>query len=78
MPIVINNLFGFGAVRSPDAKEARILFRFYEIPDRALADRISVNTNSQSAVKPRDLRSNDKVMVGLKGRLKLDIRTDSS
>ncbi|MGJ5195197.1 AIPR family protein [Bradyrhizobium sp. HKCCYLRH1030] len=53
-------------VRSPEAKEARILFRLYEIPDRALADRVSINTNSQTAVKPRDLRSNDKVMVGLK------------
>ena len=53
-------------VRSPEAKDARILFRVYEIPDRALADRISINTNSQTAVKPRDLRSNDKVMVGLK------------
>lgn len=53
-------------VRSPEAKDAFILFRFYEIPDRALADRISINTNSQSAVKPRDLRSNDKVMLGLK------------
>jgi AIPR protein len=52
--------------RSAEAKEAKILFRFYEIPDRALADRISINTNSQTAVKPRDLRSNDKVMVGLK------------
>lgn len=53
-------------VRSTEAKEACILFRFYEIPDRALADRISINTNPQSAVKPRDLRSNDKVMVGLR------------
>lgn len=53
-------------VRSAEAKDASILFRFYEIPERALADRISINTNSQSAVKPRDLRSNDKVMVGLK------------
>ncbi len=53
-------------VRSPEAKGANILFRIYEIPDRALADRISINTNSQTAVKPRDLRSNDKVMVGLK------------
>jgi AIPR protein len=42
------------------------LFRVYEIPERGLADRISINTNSQTAVKPRDLRSNDKVMVGLK------------
>jgi len=53
-------------VRSPEAKEAKILFRLYVIPDRALADRVSINTNSQTAVKPRDLRSNDKVMVGLK------------
>lgn len=53
-------------VRSEEGKEAYILFRFYEIPERGLADRISINTNSQSAVKPRDLRSNDKVMVGLK------------
>ena len=53
-------------VRAPEAREAHILFRFYEILDRALADRISINTNSQSAVKARDLRSNDKVMMGLK------------
>ena len=53
-------------VRSDEAKGAYILFRCYEIPERALAERISINTNSQSAVKPRDLRSNDKVMVGLK------------
>lgn len=53
-------------VRSQAAKDASILFRFYEIPERGLADRISINTNSQSAVKPRDLRSNDKILVGLK------------
>jgi len=53
-------------VRSTEAKEGAILFRFYEIPDRAFADRVSISTNSQTAVKPRDLRSNDKVMVGLK------------
>lgn len=43
-----------------------ILFRFYEIPQRDRADRISVNTNSQSAVRPRDLRSNDKHVLNLK------------
>lgn len=53
-------------VRSDEAKEANILFRCYEIRERTLAEKISINTNSQSAVKPRDLRSNDKVMVGLK------------
>src|SRR4029077_2338969 len=50
-------------VRSDASKGACVLFRLYEIPNRAQGDRISINTNSQSAVKQRDLRSNDKVMV---------------
>jgi hypothetical protein len=45
---------------------AYIMFRFYEIPQRDRADRISVSTNSQSPVKARDLRSNDKRVLGLK------------
>lgn len=53
-------------IRSDDSKDAHVLFRFYEIKDRAFGDRISINTNSQSAVKARDLRSNDRTMVGLK------------
>lgn len=48
------------------ARDAYVLFRFYEIPQRDLADKISIFTNSQSAVKPRDLRSNDKRLVVLK------------
>jgi len=43
-----------------------IMFRFYEIPQRERADKISISTNSQSAVKPRDLRSNDKRVLNLK------------
>jgi hypothetical protein len=43
-----------------------IMFRFYEIPQRDRADRISISTNSQSTVKPRDLRSNDKRVLALK------------
>lgn len=54
------------AVRRKGQEDASILFRFYEIPQRDLADRISVYTNSQSAVKPRDLRSNDRVMIAIK------------
>ncbi|MDA8100848.1 MAG: AIPR family protein [Nitrospiraceae bacterium] len=53
-------------IRSHESKDAHVLFRFYEIKDRTFGDRISINTNSQSVVKPRDLRSNDRVMVGLK------------
>ena len=47
-------------------EDAFILFRFYEIPQRDRADMISINTNSQSAVKPRDLRSNDKRVLAIK------------
>lgn len=43
-----------------------VLFRFYEIPHKDLAEAISINTNSQSVVKPRDLRSNDKYMNRVK------------
>lgn len=43
-----------------------MLLRFYEIPQRDRADKISINTNSQSAVKPRDLRSNDKRVLNLR------------
>jgi len=46
--------------------ETYLLFRFYEIPQRERGDKISVNTNSQSAVKPRDLRSNDKRVLNIK------------
>ncbi|MDD5790435.1 MAG: AIPR family protein [Spirochaetia bacterium] len=46
-----------------------ILFRFYEIGDdnegAAKGDKISTFTNSQSAVKARDLRSNDKVVLAI-------------
>lgn len=45
---------------------AYILFRFYEISDIERADSISTSTNSQSAVKARDLRSNDKAVLAMK------------
>ena len=48
-----------------------VMFRFYEIPQRDRAERISINTNSQSAVKPRDLRSNDKRVLNLKRSFEL-------
>ena len=52
------------AVKKKD--DAYVLFRFYEIPQRDRADSISTNTNTQSAVKARDLRSNDKRVLRLK------------
>ena len=48
------------------ATDAYILFRFYEIDTPEQADKISTSTNSQSAVKARDLRSNDKSVLSMK------------
>lgn len=46
--------------------DAYILFRFYEIPQRDRADSISTNTNTQSTVKARDLRSNSRQVLKLR------------
>ena len=46
--------------------EGHIIFRFYEITENDQTDTISQATNSQNAVKPRDLRSNDKHVLTLK------------
>lgn len=48
------------------ATDAYVMFRFYEISDSERADDISTSTNSQSAVKARDLRSNDKYVLAMK------------
>ncbi len=55
--------------------DAFILFRVYEIPQRDRADKISINTNSQSAVKARDLRSNDKRVLAIKKAYELKYPT---
>ena len=54
--------------------DTSLLFRFYEIPQRDRADKISINTNSQSAVKPRDLRSNDRRVLNLKRTYEQDAK----
>lgn len=43
-----------------------VIFRFYEISDISRADTISTSTNSQNAVKARDLRGNDRYILALK------------
>ncbi len=52
-------------------EDAYILFRFYEIPQRDRADSISTNTNTQSTVKARDLRSNSKQILKIKKTFEL-------
>lgn len=48
------------------SNDGYIMFRFYEISESDKADMISNSTNSQSAVKARDLRSNDKAVLMMK------------
>lgn len=52
-------------------EDAYILFRFYEIPQRDRADSISTNTNTQSTVKARDLRSNSRQVLKIKKAFEL-------
>lgn len=52
--------------RVKELDSAYAMFRFYEIPERNRGDRISISTNSQSGVKPRDLRSNDRRVLAMK------------
>ena len=61
----LNTIFSCSE-RVKKLEDTYILFRFYEIPQRERGDKISINTNSQSAVKPRDLRSNDKRVLTIK------------
>ena len=61
----LNTIFS-SSESAKKAENAYILFRFYEITDGERADNISTSTNSQSAVKARDLRSNDKAVLAMK------------
>lgn len=62
-----------GKVAANGNSQGSVLFRFYEIPQYDLGEAISINTNSQSAVKPRDLRSNDKYLRGIKKRYEASV-----
>lgn len=75
---VVNGCQSLSTIYSTGGKvtqngEGSVLFRFYEIPQYDLGEAISINTNSQSAVKPRDLRSNDKHMRGIKQRYEANV-----
>ena len=61
----LSTIFSYSEL-AKKADNAYIMFRFYEISDTERADNISTSTNSQSAVKARDLRSNDKAVLAMK------------
>ena len=61
----LSTIFSYSEL-AKKADSAYIMFRFYEISNAERADNISTSTNSQSAVKARDLRSNDKAVLAMK------------
>ncbi len=61
----LSTIFSYSEL-AKKADNAYIMFRFYEISNAERADNISTSTNSQSAVKARDLRSNDKAVLAMK------------
>lgn len=46
-----------------------ILFRVFATEDRELIEKISLSTNSQNRVNPRDLKANDKIQIELERKL---------
>ena len=59
----LSTLYRNQASISPDL---RVLVKVIALRDAALAQKITLNSNNQNAIKPRDLRSNHDIMVRLK------------
>lgn len=47
------------------SQDLRVLAKIIKIEDSALAKKITINSNNQNAIKPRDLKSNNEVQVRL-------------
>lgn len=62
----LTTIYSNSIALSSSQEEGYITFKFYEIDDNEHADKISTSTNSQNAVKLRDLRSNDRYVLELK------------
>ena len=62
----LTTIYSHSIAINSSQEEGYIIFKFYEIDDNERADTISTSTNSQNAVKLRDLRSNDRHVLELK------------
>ncbi|MDR3734309.1 MAG: AIPR family protein [Acidobacteriaceae bacterium] len=51
--------------------DLRVLVKVVELDDTSLARKITVNSNNQNAIKPRDLKSNNEVQIRLKEEMKI-------
>jgi hypothetical protein len=67
--VVVNgaqSLSTFFKNESSISKDLRILVKVIALRDSTLAQKITLNSNNQNAIKPRDLRSNHDIMLRLK------------
>jgi len=63
-------LFEAGRAEQARISDVRILVRIIETADQSLTNRVAEATNSQTPIRSRDIRSNDKVQVQLENALR--------
>jgi len=71
--VVVNGAQSITTFKRSESKlsdDLRIIAKIIQLDDSALARRITVNSNNQNAIKPRDLKSTNEVQVRLKEEFK--------
>lgn len=66
--VVVNgaqSISTFRKSRDHLSKDLRVLAKIIQLEDSALSKKITINSNNQNAIKPRDLKSNNEVQVRL-------------
>lgn len=66
--VVVNgaqSISTFSKSRDHLSKDLRVLAKIIQLEDSALSKKITINSNNQNAIKPRDLKSNNEVQVRL-------------
>jgi hypothetical protein len=66
--VVVNGAQSISTFRKSSehlSKDLRVLAKIIELENPALSKKITINSNNQNAIKPRDLKSNNEVQVRL-------------
>lgn len=71
--VVVNGAQSISTFKKSSANltdDLRVLVKVVELNNATLARKITVNSNNQNAIKPRDLKSNNEVQIRLKEEMK--------
>ena len=71
--VVVNGAQSISTFKKSSAHltdDLRVLVKIVELNNATLARKITVNSNNQNAIKPRDLKSNNEVQIRLKEEMK--------